>query len=394
MIRPTTLRALPWIFGAAFLGMFIMLQLGRLIFGDEPVSIILRSDFANLWMGGRIIATGDFATLYHATAFDAAQNSQFGEAGGRLFSYPPTGFPIAWLVGQLPYPLALLTFYSLTAIAFAVAARRAGLMPGRSAWLVLLTPAVLQTLYMGQIAILLGALWLMVFALLDRRPLIAGALIGLFAMKPQWAVLLPIILILTGRWRVFAAATASTATILALSVWLYGTAPWIVFLSDVSARQFAFINGQAASFLYLSASTVTLVHSMTNSWAMAWALHGLVALWAGWIVWKAIRTGQSVMRIAMIAMTATFLILPYTLSYDLVVPAIAAWHVLDDTKSDRLSKLFAALGFAAPLIALLSKPIAIPVIPVLLIGLLIAQARQMAISDRAAPTDAGAMRSA
>ena len=41
--------------------------------------------------------------------------------------------------------------------------------------------------------------------LLDARPVLAGVLFGLLAYKPQFGLLIPLVLIATGRWKTFAA---------------------------------------------------------------------------------------------------------------------------------------------------------------------------------------------
>jgi hypothetical protein len=56
---------------------------------------------------------------------------------------------------------------------------------------------------------------ILIFAWLDRRPALAGMLIGLLVIKPQLGLFFPVILIASGRWRVFfaAALTAIAVTI-------------------------------------------------------------------------------------------------------------------------------------------------------------------------------------
>ena len=64
---------------------------------------------------------------------------------------------------------------------------------------------------------------------LDRRPLIASMLIGLLAYKPQFGLLIPLVLTVSGRRHVFFAAAATVAA-LALAVTLaFGADAWSVF---------------------------------------------------------------------------------------------------------------------------------------------------------------------
>ena len=50
-----------------------------------------------------------------------------------------------------------------------------------------------------------GGAALIAFALvqLDRRPVLAGILFGLLAYKPQFGLMIPLVLIATQRWRAF-----------------------------------------------------------------------------------------------------------------------------------------------------------------------------------------------
>jgi uncharacterized membrane protein len=63
--------------------------------------------------------------------------------------------------------------------------------------------AVFVNLTHGHNGFLIAALFAAALALLDARPLVAGMLFGLLCYKPQFAIVLPLILAVTGRWRSF-----------------------------------------------------------------------------------------------------------------------------------------------------------------------------------------------
>ena len=64
-------------------------------------------------------------------------------------------------------------------------------------------PAVFVNLGHGHNGFLTAALIGGAAGLLDRRPVVAGILFGLLAYKPQFGVMIPLVLIVTGRWRAF-----------------------------------------------------------------------------------------------------------------------------------------------------------------------------------------------
>jgi alpha-1,2-mannosyltransferase len=101
-------------------------------------------------------------------------------------------------------------------------------------WLLLALafPAVFVNLGQAQNGFLTAALIGASLTQLDRRPWLAGALIGCLAYKPQFVLLIPLVLIASGRWRVFAAATAMVV-LLALAVTLiFGIEVWTAFLAS------------------------------------------------------------------------------------------------------------------------------------------------------------------
>ena len=63
----------------------------------------------------------------------------------------------------------------------------------------------------GQNGFLTAALLGGALVVLDRRPLVAGILLGLLAYKPQYGVCSRIVLAVSGRWRSFAAAASPSS---------------------------------------------------------------------------------------------------------------------------------------------------------------------------------------
>ncbi|HET6237632.1 MAG TPA: glycosyltransferase family 87 protein, partial [Acetobacteraceae bacterium] len=98
---------------------------------------------------------------------------------------------------------------------------RAIARPRGWSWLVPVAafPATLWTVAMGQNAFLNAALLSGFTLLLQHRPLRAGALLGALCIKPHLAILAPVALIVSRRWR--AAASTVTAVLSLASFVLY-----------------------------------------------------------------------------------------------------------------------------------------------------------------------------
>jgi len=74
-------------------------------------------------------------------------------------------------------------------------------------------PAVFINLGHGHNGFLTAALMGFALLLLDARPLLAGIPFGLLAYKPQFGLLIPLVLIATDRWKTFAAAAATVGVL-------------------------------------------------------------------------------------------------------------------------------------------------------------------------------------
>jgi alpha-1,2-mannosyltransferase len=101
-------------------------------------------------------------------------------------------------------------------------------------WLVLALafPAVFVNLGHGHNGFLTAALIGAALVNLDRRPLLAGVLVGLLVYKPQFGIMFPLVFAATGRWRSFAAAAATVAGLALATTLAFGIPVWDAFLAS------------------------------------------------------------------------------------------------------------------------------------------------------------------
>ncbi len=384
--------ALIWIIGGALVAVVFTFDMSQLMTGATTTSAVWHRDFSNLWAGGVLIDRHDYVTLYDRQAFTAWQTAQFGAFGMRTFSYPPTLFPLAQLFAMPPYRLALVIWLVVTGGLFVIAARPWWPKNAGPIWLAVLTPAALLNMSMAHMGFLFGALWLLIFTQIDRRPIMSGALIGLFAMKPQLAILIPIILIIRRDWNVIAAATISSAAMITLSLILYGAAPWHEFLFSAVGTQAAFIDAGGAGFAKLSTSAATAIFASGGASPLAAAGQAVMSMFGLALVVMAAVQKAPTPQLAMLAATATFLVLPYALAYDLTVVAIGALAIVVDHHASATRRWLAGIGFVAPQIGIIFAYLGLPVMSLMLAALAFTQYR--AAIGRDAPASAGAVRSA
>ena len=105
----------------------------------------------------------------------------------------------------MPY-LAAFAVWSLLGFTLFLVAAYAGGVERKHLMFVAVAPAVAVNLFIGQNGFFFAALLICGLINLDRRPLLAGLCFGLLTIKPQLGLLLPVMLVLTQRWRVIAAA--------------------------------------------------------------------------------------------------------------------------------------------------------------------------------------------
>src|ERR1700733_9621485 len=178
----------------------------------------LGTDFSDVYAAGTLTWQGRPAEAYQPALQHAAEKAIFGgrEVPFYGWHYPPFFFAVAVVVAAVPYAWGLAIWLAASFAAYLAAIR--AILPGPQTLLVAAAfPAVFINIGHGQNGFLTAALLGGALHLLDRRPWLAGVLIGLLAYKPQFGVLIPLALLAGGRWSTIGAAVATVAALLALS---------------------------------------------------------------------------------------------------------------------------------------------------------------------------------
>lgn len=146
-------------------------------------------DFVATWAAGHMAVTGRAAEAYDLAAVTREQLTAVAKIGGAYtWAYPPTYFLLAAPFGMLSYPVAAVIWIGGTLAAYLAAIR--AILPSRAAVLVAAaSPFALWNAFGGQNGFLTAALIGGTLVLLDRRPVLAGMLLGLLTLKPQLGIL-------------------------------------------------------------------------------------------------------------------------------------------------------------------------------------------------------------
>jgi hypothetical protein len=290
---------------------------GLLDYAGRP----LGTDFSSFWSAGHMAREGRAPQAYEWDAMAAVQRQLFGTDKLSPWSYPPVFLFIVVPLAMLPYLAAFFVWQGASLLAALAVYRK--ILPRNDALLFGLGfPAVLVCLGHGQTGFLTAALMAGGLLMLRRNEIAAGILFGLIIYKPQFGVLLPLVLAAGGYWRAFLAAAVTVLAVLALSAFIWGWPVWQAFFNSLHAtRTIVFEQGDTGFEKFQSAfSWVRLWHGPV---ALAYAAQAVVALAVvAAVVWLWRGPASFALKAAAL-LTGSLLVSPYTLDYDFVVFGMA-----------------------------------------------------------------------
>jgi alpha-1,2-mannosyltransferase len=289
----------------------------------------LGTDFSNVYAAGTYVLDGQPAAPFDPAKQFAREQAIFGQATQFYgWHYPPFFLALAALLATMPYWLALIVWQGVT-LGFYVFSIRAVVsshpaIGGGRLWLLLALafPAVFINLGQAHNGFLTAALIGAALVMLAERPILAGVLIGLLAYKPQFGLLIPLVLAASGRWRTFAAA-AVTVALMALAVTLaFGTEVWTAFAAFSHYTRTVVLE-QGGTGWYKIQSVFSWVRMWGGGIALAYAAQIAVTLAiAAALVWLWRSNAAYPLKVAAL-LIGSLLATPYSLDYDLMVLAPA-----------------------------------------------------------------------
>ncbi len=299
----------------------------------------LGTDFSNVYAAGTLVNEGKAATAFDPALEYAREREIFGN--DTLFygwHYPPFFLFAASALALLPYGLALTVWQAMTLGLYLLMIRGiiapSPRLPGEgwgdvtagSLWLLLALafPSVLINVGHGQNGFLTAALLGGALVVLDRRPLLAGILLGLLVYKPQYGLLLPVVLGVSGRWRCFAAAAATVVVLAIATTLIFGMPVWHAFaVFSEFTRKVVLEQGDTGFFKIQS------IFAWARMWGapipLAYAVQGFATLGiAAALAWLWRSPAAYPLKAAALCI-GTILATPYSFDYDMMVlaPAIA-----------------------------------------------------------------------
>ncbi len=299
----------------------------------------LGTDFSNVYAAGTYVLEGTPAVPFDPPRQDAREQEIFGKTTPFYgWHYPPYFLFIAGALAKLPYGLALTIWQASTLFLYLLMIWGIASRPlrgnvelsnsGMTLLLALAYPAVLINIGHGQNGFLTAALLGGALLILDRRPIVAGMLIGLLVYKPQFGLMIPLALVAGGYWRTFAAAAATVAVLTLVTTLAFGPEVWPAFKASTEfSRTVVLEQGQTGW------QKIQSVFSWARMWGasipLAYALQGALTIAIGVAIVRLWRSAAAPALKSAALCLAAILATPYSLDYDMMVlaPAIAFFTV-------------------------------------------------------------------
>ncbi|CAG1012736.1 MAG: DUF2029 domain-containing protein [Rhizobiaceae bacterium] len=347
---------------------------------------IANKDFVNYWMAGHLVREGRVMDLFgpHPVYF-----AHLTEAFGAGFpwhnwSYPPHYLLLVWPLGFFTYEVAMGVFLAATGALFLLALRNFAREAGPMVW-VAAGPFIAHNFWAAQNGYFSAALGLSALALRERRPVLAGVLLGVLTVKPQLGLLFPFLLIAERRWSMIASAALTTVALVGASAAIFGVEAWKGYLDEVVPYQALVMRALEGTFLAMMPSPFGALRSWQFGADIALPLHLLVA------VPVALATIVAFFRVAddrtrtVLFLLATFIVTPYALSYDLGMLVAALALLATDGPDGSSARVRAALLAVAMLLPVLMIPlgnVGFPPAPVVLLAVYALALAEAAAANR------------
>ena len=377
-----------WMVAAAMF--FVALEIAYFVLAglpplDKPwidgANFVYGRDFLNTWMGGRSMFGDGPAPWFDVRTYNDALRHMLGAPYQQHYwSYPPHLMLFIWPFGLMPYLPAYIVWCVVGVALYLLACSSA--LPRERMVFLAVAPSIAVCIFFGQNGFYTAALLIGGLLSLDRRPVLAGVLFGILTIKPQMGILLPVILLLERRWLTIASAVVTTAVLVVLTSMLFGWQVWVEFYQKVlPQQQWLTVHGDGLLFAVVSSVFygARLVHLPLS---IAWALQGIVAVLAlAGLVWAYWKRRDPALSLAYFV-TATFLVTPYILNYDMVVFGFVVALLRDRADNTMRDHWLLLALWTLPVTMMFAGAVWIPLAPVVLIMCACWLLRRLAQADR------------
>jgi hypothetical protein len=311
------------LYGRTFVVLYVVLAFAWLCLSQDGIDRLgkpLGYDFITFYAAAKLALQGHAADAFSVARLFAAEQAVV-PANTMIFlwHYPPTFHLLVTPLGLVPYGIAYALFVGGTQLLYLALVR--GIVGHPLAILLALAfPAAFINAFHGQNGFLNAAVLGFGLLALERRPVLAGVVLGLLAYKPHLGLLLPFLLAAGGHWRAFGAAALTVLAFCGVATAAFGLDYWHAFVANLSLTAEVLEEGRLPwpkmpsifAFASLLGAPATLAYALQAALAVT---AGAATVWA----WR--RPGPLDLKVAL-AVVATAMLSPYIFDYDLVLLAI------------------------------------------------------------------------
>ncbi|WP_280820812.1 glycosyltransferase family 87 protein [Pseudaminobacter soli (ex Li et al. 2025)] len=295
------------------------------------------------------------------------------------WSYPPHYLLLVWPLGFFGYEAAMMLFLGSTAALFVWALREFVGRGNVMTW-VAVGPFVAHNFWVAQNGFLSAGLALGALALRERRPVLAGVLLGVLTIKPQLGLLFPFLLLAERRWSMIASAGTTAVALVGLSAAIFGIDAWKGYVNEVLPYQAFVMRELEDTFTAMLPSVYGTSRNSGVETDLALLFHLVVAVpVAAVTIWAFFSAKQAQDR-ANLLLIGLFLITPYALTYDLgLFAAPLALLAVDNRQGSATSSRETTLLAVAMLLPTIMMPLGyfnVPIASVVILGVFLLALRR------------------
>jgi len=377
---------------AVFL-LFWLVWFARFIDTGSAGSQAPKVDYIAYWAAAKLTLDGQPTLAYDDAAVKQTQTDEIGSSvDGLPWLYPPFALLIFLPLALLPYAASFAAWLLVSGAIMLSAVRRIARAPW-GVWLALAFPATAFNLISGQAGMLSAGLFAWGMLLLPKRPVLAGAVLGMMAFKPHFVPLILLALFAGRQKQALLSTLGSAAAISLASLALFGTGPWQAFLSDLPHTTDLLFQGVFPVQKMQSVSAMALSFGLGA--VPTQALQAVTTLSAAaFVVWLWRRDTAFEYKVAGLGLAA-LLATPYVYHHDLTVLGVAMLYFALRARESgwqRWEREAVAIAFFLPLASfVLGTVTGVTVGAVVLLALSAVLIRRVSYEDAAAQPGAQAV---
>lgn len=367
------LRRYPMVFIAVYL-VAAFAYLNASDRGLDPFGKPVGTDFMKVYSAGQLVAEGYPEGAYDPDKHHVAQRRIISNTGYYAWHYPPMYLFVARFLAAFDYMVALAIFIIPTFLFYLWALFR--LVKRRETLLIAAAfPGVLVCAGHGQNGFLIAGLFAMLFVELEKRPVLAGSLLGIATLKPHLGLFFPLGLGVAKKGEVLMGAVMTAILIGTFSSVVFGLDTWRAFFDHTFGYTLDIILEDGAVGWFKVQSAFAAFGRIGAPSLFSYVVQGLATLFAGAVVIDLWRREEAPLELKGAAVViGSMLGAPYFLDYDLVLLAVPIALIvrlnLEDGWEPWDKTILLGL-WLLPLVARLLGFLFIPITPIVLTGALV-----------------------